>query len=221
MYDKPMKILYIAIILVLVTGSVILAWRLVGQKGTLTTMNETNPNPLPTSSVGQPPAMMIDKTKKYTAVLHTGQGDITVNLHASETPVTVNNFVYLAKKGFYDNTVFHRVIKGFMIQGGDPRGNGTGGPGYTFADEPFTGSYTRGIVAMANAGPNTNGSQFFIMQADTDMPKNYVIFGDVTDGMSVVDIIANAPVSTGSSGESSKPVDPVKVTSVDIKESAL
>jgi len=106
-----------------------------------------------------------------------------------------------------------------MIQGGDPKGNGTGGPGYTFDDEPFTGDYTRGTVAMANSGPNTNGSQFFIMHADYDLPRNYVIFGDVINGMEAVDAVATAPVMQSASGEESQPVTPVTVQSVDIQES--
>src|SRR3990167_994519 len=141
-----------------------------------------------------------------TATLKTTAGDIVIALNAKETPKTVNNFVYLARKGFYNNTIFHRVIKGFMIQGGDPKGDGTGGPGYKFADESFTGEYTRGTVAMANSGPNTNGSQFFIMHADNPLPKNYVIFGKVISGLDVVDRIANAPVKTGLMGEMSTPV---------------
>ncbi|MBI4130033.1 peptidylprolyl isomerase [Candidatus Roizmanbacteria bacterium] len=163
--------------------------------------------------------MQIDQSKSYTATLKTEKGDIVISLHADKTPVTVNNFVSLARDGFYNNTVFHRTIKGFMIQGGDPSGNGTGGPGYKFNDEPFEGKYTRGTVAMANAGPNTNGSQFFIMHADYDLPPNYVIFGTVTSGMDVVDAIAAAPVEQSAGGESSKPVTPVKVESVEIVES--
>lgn len=163
-------------------------------------------------------ALQIDKSKKYTAVLKTDKGNITISLAADKTPVTVNNFVSLAKKGFYDKTIFHRIIKGFMIQGGDPKGDGTGGPGYQFADEPFEGEYTRGTVAMANAGPNTNGSQFFIMHADFALPKNYVIFGKVTSGLESVDAIAEAPIKVSSSGEMSSPVNPVKVLSIDIKE---
>ena len=157
-----------------------------------------------------------DKTKNYTAVLHTDQGDIEIALTANATPITVNNFVTLAKKNFYDNTIFHRVIKSFMIQGGDPTGTGAGGPGYQFNDEPFQGEYTRGTVAMANAGPNTNGSQFFIMHADVPLQKDYVIFGHVTKGLDVVDKIATAPTTLGGDGAMSKPVTPVKVKSVTI-----
>ena len=160
----------------------------------------------------------MNKVKKFTAILHTEKGDITISFNTDQTPITVNNFVTLAKKGFYNKTIFHRIIKGFMIQGGDPKGNGTGGPGYKFADEPFTGEYIRGTVAMANSGPNTNGSQFFIMHADNPLPKNYVIFGKVTAGMDTVDAIAESPVQPSSSGESSSPVTPVKILSVEIKE---
>jgi cyclophilin family peptidyl-prolyl cis-trans isomerase len=156
--------------------------------------------------------------KSYIAVLHTEKGDITISLHAKETPKTVNNFITLANKKFYDNTIFHRVIKGFMIQGGDPKGDGTGGPGYKFDDEPFTGEYVKGTVAMANAGPNTNGSQFFIMHADNPLPKNYVIFGNTISGLEVVDAIATSPVEQSSSGEPSKPVNPVHINSINIIE---
>ncbi|OGY45977.1 MAG: peptidylprolyl isomerase [Candidatus Buchananbacteria bacterium RIFCSPHIGHO2_01_FULL_46_12] len=164
------------------------------------------------------PETIIDQSKTYIVILRTTAGDITIALNAKATPVTANNFVWLAKKNFYDNTIFHRVIKGFMIQGGDPKGDGTGGPGYQFNDEPFTGDYERGTVAMANAGPNTNGSQFFIMHADYPLPPNYVIFGQVAKGLDVVDKIAAAPVVMSSSGEQSKPVNPVKVNSVEIIE---
>ncbi len=161
---------------------------------------------------------MIDQNKKYTAKLKTSAGEIEIELNAKGTPVTANNFVFLAKKGFYNNTIFHRVIKGFMIQGGDPNGDGTGGPGYKFDDEPFTGEYLRGTMAMANAGPNTNGSQFFIMHADYPLPPNYVIFGKVTKGLDIVDKIAEAPVKMNNSGENSQPVSPVKILSVGIIE---
>lgn len=158
------------------------------------------------------------EARKYTVVLSTSEGDITIEMDSGKTPRTVNNFVTLAKKGFYDNTIFHRTIDGFMIQGGDPKGDGTGGPGYRFDDEPFEGEYTRGTVAMANAGPNTNGSQFFIMHKDQSLPKNYVIFGTVTKGIEVVDAIATAPVKESASGENSSPVNPVKITAVTISE---
>ncbi|OGK21320.1 peptidylprolyl isomerase [Candidatus Roizmanbacteria bacterium RIFCSPHIGHO2_02_FULL_37_13b] len=163
--------------------------------------------------------MTIDKNKKYSAVLKTTEGDITIDLNADKTLITVNNFVTLARKNFYNSTVFHRVIKGFMIQGGDPKGDGSGGPGYRFDDEPFDGSYTRGTVAMANGGPNTNGSQFFIMQKDRDLPKDYVIFGKVVSGIEIVDKIAEAPVKQNPNmDEISIPLNPVKVVSVQVNE---
>ena len=172
----------------------------------------------PEEKIPQPPEMQIDTSKTYRAVLSTSEGEITINLHTQQTPITANNFVYLARKGFYDKTIFHRVIKGFMVQGGDPQGNGSGGPGYKFDDEPFEGKYKRGTVAMANSGPNTNGSQFFIMHQDHPLPKNYVIFGQVIEGMDVVDKIAEAPVKANAMGESSTPVNPVTVESVKIIE---
>jgi cyclophilin family peptidyl-prolyl cis-trans isomerase len=174
------------------------------------------PTNIPSKPEKGPYPMEIDTKKNYEAVLTTTEGVIIVQLNASKTPITVNNFVTLSRKNFYDNTIFHRVIKGFMIQGGDPKGNGTGGPGYTFADEPFTGEYTKGTIAMANAGPNTNGSQFFIMHSDYPLPKNYVIFGKVTKGLEIVDKIAEAPTKPG--GEGSTPITPVKILSVQINE---
>lgn len=164
------------------------------------------------------PDLTIDSTKKYTAMLETTEGTIKIQLHADKTPITSNNFVYLARNKFYDGTIFHRVIDGFMIQGGDPTGTGSGGPGYKFDDEPFDGEYTRGTVAMANAGPDTNGSQFFIMHADNPLPKNYVIFGEVIEGMEVVDKIATAETTISLGGEASKPVNPVKINTVEIIE---
>lgn len=172
----------------------------------------------PAKQWNTPPTMSIDKAKTYTANLRTSKGDIVVELNAKETPITVNNFVFLTKNGFYTNTTFHRVIRGFMIQGGDPLGNGAGGPGYSFNDEKFSGEYDRGVLAMANAGPNTNGSQFFIMHESRPLPKDYVIFGRVTKGLEVVDAIANTDVEPSDSGEPSKPVTPITVSSVTITE---
>lgn len=163
-----------------------------------------------------PPALTIDKAKKYTATLTTTKGPIVIELFANATPVTVNNFVFLAREKFYDGVIFHRTIPDFMIQGGDPTGSGMGGPGYTFNDEPFTGEYIRGTVAMANSGANTNGSQFFIMHKDTALPKSYVIFGRVMSGLETVDAIATAPTIPG--GEGSQPQNPVAIDSVTIDE---
>ncbi len=161
-----------------------------------------------------PPVMSIDAKKEYSATLVTSKGDIVIALNAKETPATVNNFVFLAREKFYDGTIFHRTIPGFMIQGGDPEGTGMGGPGYKFPDEEFAGEYKRGTVAMANAGPDTNGSQFFIMHKDAPLPPNYVIFGQVVSGLEAVDAIATAPTKPG--GEGSSPVTPVVVESVTI-----
>lgn len=136
-----------------------------------------------------PPEMKLDPNKKYSAILHTDIGDITLELFADLAPKTVNNFIFLAKAGFYDGTMFHRVIDNFMVQGGDPTGTGTGGPGYRFEDEfhPDLKHDEPGILSMANAGPNTNGSQFFITHAPTPwLDGKHTVFGQVIQGMDVV-----------------------------------
>ncbi len=136
-----------------------------------------------------PPAMQIDPKKKYSATISTDKGDMVLELFADKTPVTVNNFVFLAREGFYDGTIFHRVIADFMVQGGDPTGKGTGGPGYRFADEfhPSLRHSKPGILSMANAGPGTNGSQFFITHIPTPWLDNkHSVFGQITSGMEVL-----------------------------------
>jgi cyclophilin family peptidyl-prolyl cis-trans isomerase len=160
------------------------------------------------------------------ATIATDLGDIEIELHTQDAPKATTNFVELAGKGFYDDVVFHRVVPGFVIQGGDgqygkkaslDRGRvGTGGPGYKFEDEPVKGDYVRGAVAMANAGANTNGSQFFICTADLSgrLPKNYTLFGLVTRGMDVVDKIEAAPRNA-----KDLPDEPVAMTSVTVNES--
>ena len=157
------------------------------------------------------PDLTIDKTKKYTATIQTTAGAMTAELFASEVPVTVNNFVFLANDHYYDGVIFHRVIEGFMIQGGDPTGTGRGGPGYRFNDEPVKRKYTRGTLAMANSGPNTNGSQFFVMHKDYGLPPNYTIFGKLTSGENVVDSVA-----TAKTGANDRPVSPVSITGITI-----
>jgi len=138
-----------------------------------------------------PPDLLIDLDKSYGATLETNHGVIDIEFDAVRSPLAVNNFVFLSREGYYDGIVFHRVIKDFMIQGGDPTGTGSGGPGYKFRDElEGARSYPRGTVAMANAGPNTNGSQFFICHQDVGLPHSYTIFGKVTSGLDVVDSIA-------------------------------
>ena len=132
----------------------------------------------------------------HTVTVVTNKGTIVFETYDADAPNTAKNFITLAEKGFYNNLIFHRIIPGFMIQGGDPTGTGRGGPGYSFADElnqntpSFKAGYVRGTVAMANSGPDTNGSQFFIMQKDTALPHSYTIFGKVISGLDVVDAIA-------------------------------
>ena len=149
------------------------------------------------------------------AVMSTSEGTIELELFDDDAPQTVQNFTKLAADGYYDGLVFHRVIPDFMIQGGCPRGDGTGGPGYQFEDEFNQHRVARGALAMANAGPNTNGSQFFICLADLvgKLPKNYTIFGQVTKGMDVVDAIA-----AGRTGANERPAEPVKIQRVTVPE---
>ena len=161
-----------------------------------------------------PPSLDIDLAKTYSATLDTNHGEISISFFAEDSPQTVNNFVFLTKEGFYDGVIFHRVVPGFVIQGGDPTGTGRGGPGYTFRDElDKPRGYSRGTVAMANAGPNTNGSQFFICLDNVGLPHAYTIFGEVTAGMDVVDTIAGLDLR----GE--KPKEDAVIRSVTISES--
>ena len=164
------------------------------------------------------PEMNIDISKKYTAVIKTSMGDMSIEFFTEDAPMTVNNFINLSRDGYYDNVIFHRVISGFMIQGGDPSGTGHGEmgkyPGYKFEDELNNQrSYDKGILAMANAGPDTNGSQFFIMHVNYPLPYQYTIFGFVTDGLEVIDKIASVET-----GEGDKPVNDVVIETVEVKE---
>ena len=136
----------------------------------------------------QSPQQVIDPSRKYRAEISTDKGEIHMTLDPSKAPKSVNNFVFLARDGFYDGLTFHRVVDGFVIQGGCPEGSGRGGPGYRFEDEPVVGEYIEGSVAMANAGPDTNGSQFFISTSDNRnaLTKSYNLFGQVTKGLDVV-----------------------------------
>lgn len=159
--------------------------------------------------------MTVDLATTYKAKIQTNHGDITLELLPERSPQTVNNFVFLARDGFYDGVIFHRVIKDFMIQGGDPTGTGMGGPGYKFRDElEGEGKYSRGTVAMANSGPNTNGSQFFIVHKDVGLPHSYTIFGKVTEGLDVVDAIADSKTDG-----SDRPQPEVKISTIEITES--
>ncbi|MFH2085508.1 MAG: peptidylprolyl isomerase [bacterium] len=208
------KIANVALVIVFI---VLAASIIIKPSQQLSTKEESSPMPSATESTNltkqyQKAEQVIKKGKSYTAILHTTAGDITIQL-SPDMPVTTNNFVFLAQQKFYDGVIFHRVIPGFMIQGGDPTGTGTGGPGYKFADENFTGEYKRGVVAMANSGKDTNGSQFFIMHADTRLPPSYVIFGMTTGGLDVVDKIA-----AGKTGANDRPLEPVSIQTVEIKE---
>lgn len=174
--------------------------------------------PVATPIVESPQSL---KNLMHTITIETNKGSIVFQTYDQDAPKAAQNFVTLANKGFYNGVIFHRVIKGFMIQGGDPTGTGTGGPGYTFEDEldPNTASakagYKRGVVAMANSGPNTNGSQFFIMHQDYPLPHNYTILGKVIKGIEIVDAIATVKTGAGD-----KPLDPIvmkKVTAVENK----
>lgn len=140
---------------------------------------------------------VLDERLRHTGTIRTSCGDIAVELYSQESPATANNFAFLAQQGFYDATVVHRVVPGFVVQMGDPTGTGTGGPGYRFPDELAAArnrGYPRGTLAMANAGPDTNGSQFFVCLADVGLPPQYAVFGEVTGGMDVVDRIASVPL---------------------------
>ena len=159
-------------------------------------------------------------------VIETDKGPIEIEFFPKDAPKAVENFRLLAEHGYYDGLTFHRIIKGFMLQGGDPSGDGTGGEstwGGTFEDEIAADSplyrdgYQRGLIAMANAGPNTNGSQFFIMHADYSLSPNYVIFARVTKGMEVVDALADAPTRLGADGGMSQPLTPPSIKKVTIK----
>ena len=165
-----------------------------------------------------PPEMTLDQKKTYTATIVTTKGNMTAELFVKDAPNTANNFVFLARDGYYTNIKFHRIIAGFMVQTGDPTGTGAGGPGYRFKDEPVTRKYLKGTLAMANAGPNTNGSQFFIMHADYPLQPNYTIFGQVTKGLEVLDAIATVPVRVSPSGERSVPTEDVFINSISIEE---
>ena len=163
---------------------------------------------------GSMPPMGIDPAKRYSATLETTLGTMVIALDAAAAPLTVNNFVYLAAHHYYDGVIFHRIIKGFMCQGGDPEGSGRGGPGYKFGDElPKPGKYQIGSVAMANAGPNTNGSQFFIVSGPSGvgLPPLYSLFGQVVKGLDVVEAMQNVATRPGD-----RPIEDVVIKSVTI-----
>mgnify|MGYP003841627413 FL=1 len=160
------------------------------------------------------PEMGIDPSKRYTATMETSMGTLVIALDPIAAPITVNNFVFLAAQHYYDGVIFHRIIQGFVCQGGDPDGNGRGGPGYRFVDElPKAGKYQIGSLAMANAGPNTNGSQFFLISGPSgvQLPPAYSLFGQVVKGLDIVEMMQNVPTGPGD-----RPKDDVVIRSVTI-----
>lgn len=162
--------------------------------------------------------MGIDPAKRYTATIETSMGSLVIALDPIAAPKTVNNFVYLAAQHYYDGVIFHRIISGFMCQGGDPDGSGRGGPGYKFADElPKPGKYQIGSLAMANAGPNTNGSQFFIVSGPSGcgLPPLYSLFGQVVKGLDIVEMMQNVPTGPGDRPKTDVVIKSVAITVAD------
>ena len=212
-------------ILVIIVGAMLMVAACASDP-TSTTIPTSTPAPSPTAvptqegeskikQYSQPPAMVIDASKRYVATVNTNQGSMVIELLPNEAPKTVNNFVFLAREGYYDGVIFHRVIVGFMIQGGDPAGTGSGGPGYNFEDE-FVPALTfdrPGILAMANAGPNTNGSQFFITTVPTPhLNQRHTIFGTVLEGQDVAEAISKVP------NRQDKPLSDVVIQGIEIEE---
>jgi peptidylprolyl isomerase len=166
----------------------------------------------------EPPEMGIDPAKRYTATIDTSMGELVVALDAIKAPQTVNNFVFLALHHYYDGVIFHRIINGFMCQGGDPTGTGRGGPGYRFADElPKPREYQIGSVAMANAGPNTNGSQFFVVSGPSgvSLPPQYSLFGQVVKGLDVLEKMQAVPTGGGDRPKTDVVINSVTITVAD------
>lgn len=213
MQSKMPVILILIIPLIVFVGALLLANKpkTVEQEKDLLDLDMSQ-LPSQKKSYTTPPQMQLEQ-KDYKAVFKTSMGDITVDLFEKDSPNTVNNFVFLAKDGFYNDTIFHRVIQDFMIQGGDPLGNGTGGPGYSFDDEFNSVKLVKGSLAMANAGPNTNGSQFFIVTAESTpwLDGKHTNFGEVVAGQDVVDAI-----STVQRNAMDKPLTDIKLLSVEI-----
>ena len=164
------------------------------------------------------PEMGIDPTKRYTATMETSMGTMVIALDALKAPRTVNSFVFLALNHYYDGIIFHRIIRGFVCQGGDPTGTGRGGPGYQYADElPKAGQYQIGSLAMANAGPNTNGSQFFLISGPSGvgLPPAYALFGQVVKGLEIVEAMQNVPTGAGDRPTTDVVINSVTITVAD------
>ena len=164
---------------------------------------------------GVPRVSPLNARKTYRSIVVTNKGSMTITLLPRVAPIAVQSFIFLAQHHYFDGVIFHRIIPGFVIQGGDPTGTGFCGPGYEFRDEKVTMAYARGVLAMANAGPNTNGSQFFIvLSGNTGLPPNYTIFGRITSGLDTMDRIASVPLGVTSTGEKSRPLVKVYMKSV-------
>jgi len=215
------KALLFVILAILVAGGVVAFGRLNGTPDQVAPASAPRDTISPDNSETMTdalsrPELTIDQSKSYTATLKTSEGDIEIALFADKAPIAVNNFVHLSNAGFYDGVIFHRVIEGFMIQGGDPEGTGRGGPGYTFEDE-FDDSLKHdkaGVLSMANAGPNTNGSQFFITLAPTPHLNGvHTIFGEVVGGMEVVQAIG-----ASATDRADKPLENITINSIVITE---
>ena len=170
-----------------------------------------------TQKFNQAPEFGIDPAKRYTATMDTSMGTMVIALDALNAPKTVNNFVFLAGYGYYEGVIFHRIIKGFVCQGGDPTGTGRGGPGYRFEDEPVKNRYQIGSLAMANAGPNTNGSQFFLISGPdgAGLPPLYSLFGKVVKGLEIVDAMQNVPTGMGDRPKTDVVINSVTITVAD------
>ncbi len=220
------KIIYIAIVVVLLSSCTAKKQTQPLQKQTPTPtpeqLQKASPSPLPSENTASPSLNVLSLQKDLNmkkATLDTNFGKIVIEFYNDDAPKTADNFKKLASEGFYNKVIFHRVINGFMVQGGDPTGTGTGGPGYKFDDEIkkesalYKTGYKKGIVAMANSGPNTNGSQFFIMHKDYPLPPSYTIFAKVTEGQDVVDKIATTPTDS-----SDKPQKPVQINSIELSK---
>jgi len=214
-----MKTVYIIGVVGIVLVGMLFFWGWRPSEEEVRVVEKETMSPLPEASKPTPEspkaAAITPIHEKVSVTLQTSKGEIGLELDGTAAPMTVGNFVKLANDGFYDGVIFHRVIKGFMIQGGDPTGTGTGGPGYMFADEINPNKITRGAIAMANAGPNTNGSQFFIVTAETTphLDGLHTYFGKVVSGMDVVDAI-----EATETGANDKPVTPVVIEGVVVAE---
>ncbi|MDP3057354.1 MAG: peptidylprolyl isomerase [bacterium] len=224
-FNKNIKDLGLVILIVAVAGWALFKYDSRNENNN--SNNQTKEQTMEKPAIKQVEKPTKEEAAKYDAiadkkivVIETNKGVIKAKLYAKDAPYTVASFMKLIENGLYDGLIFHRVIAGFMIQGGDPYGNGTGGPGYKFDDElnaktvSYKAGYKKGVLAMANSGPNTNGSQFFIMLEDYQLPKNYTIFGKVTVGQEVVDAIGK--VATDKSND--KPLEDVKITKVYLED---